>query len=169
MEDMNRLADSLRELANPPIPTIDEYLFVKRYLPLFLTRDELTPVSAWLEVAKHPFSPVNVVKNGKVLFTVPPLCRQVSVRSESVHDSVYEILSLARKKEMISPVLGANYLKEKLDQLIIADPASLDTIRQWNTIFEYYGLDTVDLSSLPTPTTSTSQPPPMEVVDFEDF
>lgn len=171
MEDLKALADSFKFLAEPPVPQIDEYLFVRRYLPLFLTREELTPVSGWLEVAKHPFSPVDVVKNGKVLFRVPPLCRQVTLKYDGSHDSVYEILSLAKKKDQISPVMGSNYLNNALNELIIKDPASVEVLRQWNIIFEYYGLDKIEL---PEPTKDVEVKKQVEedkttLLDFEDF
>jgi hypothetical protein len=75
--EMNEAMDTLINENRSRIVSVEEHVFVSKYLPL-LTATQKVDLTPWVELAGGgfqggQFKPVHVVKNGQLLFTVPPL------------------------------------------------------------------------------------------------
>lgn len=168
-----RMVDAFRMLAEPSVPVIEEYVFVKKYLPLFVDNDKEVPVSLWLEVARHPYNPVDVVSNGQVIYRVPPLCKRVNINAiNNPRDSVYEMISTYKMKSDVHPTLGDKFLEQKTNELIRKETLDTSTLKQWNVIFARYNLPLIEIPEEGKNTEVVNNKEPdskPSMVEYEDF
>lgn len=134
------LDDILEDTANT-MPVLPEPIFVKHFLPLFASEEEvdLTP---WLDVAGNAQNPVRVInREGEVLFTVPPLLRDVPFRGERGEgdgNPINEVIEDALNQGRMSPVLGNRLVRSALEERLVRIPTDLNVLEQWNEIFRRY-------------------------------
>lgn len=167
-DSLLRAASSLMEL---DIPQLQEDVFVSRFLPWFADPPADMDLGPWLDVARNPQMPVHIVKDNQILFTVPPLLRDVPfAEAKGPQDSIFEIMALFKKKLDLSPVFGENYLNNELSAKLPGVKPTLDVLHTWNEIFTRYGYPTIPLpnvtdGSKSAPQLSTSKPD----IGYEDF
>lgn len=119
---------------------VAEEVFVKNYLPIFASNDSTTPISKWLEVSGHVYREVDVIKDGAVLFTVPPLLRRSNTNSRrNPRESLYEVLDLAAKKTQQNPNIGRAFMRTFIEQRVEKEGVESDDVKRWNDIFTRYG------------------------------
>lgn len=138
------MLDDLIEVEHHQFP---EHLFVSVFLPMFAA-DMDTPVEEWLRVASNVFTPVDIIgKDGKVLFTVPPLMRKLPVADKHhPSESLYELWHDYEEFAKIHPNKGAQFLKAIIANKVPRTPADVKDLRTWNSIFERYGYPLIELS-----------------------
>lgn len=129
------------------IPTIPEYLFVGKYLPMLAgVNEQGTNILPWLEVAGTVYNPVKVLNAaGEVLFTVPPLMRKVEVKdTEDPSQYFSEIVANAKNKAHVSEALADQYLERMLAGRVSSVVPDAKHVAAWNVIFKRYGYPTID-------------------------
>lgn len=127
-------------------PYIPEHFFVDIFLPMFAGEVEMD-MQKWLLVAEHPHNAVEVLNqnNGEVLFTVPPMMRDVSLDSRKNGYAINEMVSDAINKGRLSPRMGNKYLESNLTDRLLKAAPTLDDIDTWNEIFARYDKPTIDV------------------------
>lgn len=123
---------------------ISEDIFVKRYLPMFASKDKNVDLTPWLDVAGNAYRYVDVRSGDEVLFTVPPLLKRSPTNvTRRPRDSMIEFMSLVEKKMAINPHLGRSFMDAELDHRVARLGIDLDETEQWNKIFERYGIEPI--------------------------
>ena len=142
MSDKEREAIELLSSFEEEKPRISEELFVSRYLPLLASRQTGVDVTPWLQVAGNAYRSVEVVKDGKVLFTVPPLLRQIPTK---IHrrgaESVLEIVETSRLHAAQHPRVGQYYLEQHLQGAVDPEPPEESALKEWYNVLKGYGYD----------------------------
>lgn len=164
----NTALDLILDLAKTEIPTIREEVFVNNYLPLLASKEVGVDLTPWLEVCGHFYRPVDVVKDGEVLYRVPALLKQTPVNSPvGPRDSVDERIKTSRLKARVHPRLGKTYFEQELGKLVGSNAPDMESLSVWNGILSRYGYepltnDTVD-------TTSPTKPVVDDVEGYDDI
>lgn len=145
MSDKEREAlDEIAALADMR-PRISEELFVSRYLPILGSRQPNTDITPWLEVAGNAYRAVDVVKDGNVLFTVPPIFRQIPTK---IHrrgsESVLEIVETSKLHAAQHPRVGQHYLDQHLSSSVERVDPETEQLEKWKEVLKRYGYDTQD-------------------------
>lgn len=136
IEAMDMIINSAKE----DIPNVPEDIFVEHILPQLARRDGNVDLSFWSAIAGNVYRPINVVKDGTVLFTVPPPLRQYgSFTNLSVRESVPERLEMARLKTQVHPQLGETYYDQEFSKLAHVPPPNRDDVAAWDKILIRYG------------------------------
>lgn len=126
------------------IGEVDINIFRERYLPILAGKVEGANPAVWLEVAKSPTAPVNVMENGKVAFKVPPLIREANiVPNTDSRNSMIEIVATTALKGEMHPRLGISYFREKSSEKIRMSDIDMEMLGQWNAILKRFGYETV--------------------------
>lgn len=158
-----QLAQAMDELRRPIHPKLQENVFIKRWLPLFtdLTQEEKEkihdvnsrrPMMLWVqEVALKSTNPVDIFDGDEYLYTVPPLHKDIVLpladRNPN-YDITAEITTAARKAQIL-PGLGEEHLRERVTKQILPQFVLDETAaRQWNVIFERYGLPLIPVTDM---------------------
>lgn len=150
---------------------IDEHTFRTRFLDLLTNTESTQPTIAWMQVAKGPYNPVNVVKDGKLLFTVPPLIRTHPTNINVDGHTNCNVIAVEYKQYLQQhPNMGMSYINEALStKLKLAGP-DYEYIAQWNKILEYYGKPLIPLPDSFTPDSEKEEPKqPETVFDDDDY
>lgn len=135
---------SIGEMTDDIVRAIPEPEFRKKYLPIFTSTDKNVDVSPWLDISGTSYESVNVVKDGRVLFVVPPLIkRHPTLVNVDSRFSAATIAAEARQYESRHPNQGINHLVKNLGTKVIQDGVNLEEVAQWNEILTYYGLPTL--------------------------
>ena len=131
---------SIGEMTDDIVRAIPEYEFRKNYLPMFVSTDKNVDLSPWLDIAGNHYESVNVVKDRRVIFVVPPLIkRHPTLVNADPRTSAGTIANEARQHQDRHPSLGVKYLVDHLGEKVVKDGVNLDEVRQWNEILKYYG------------------------------
>ncbi len=163
-------------------PSIEEHEFSSIWLPILTCRTGGRPqIHRWVdEVAGDPNRAVDVIKDGKILFVVPPIIAPYPTETK-YHNSraAGAIIDQALRQEILSPIAAERYVAEAIPKIYESVKDSSQTkriIRQvrelWNKIYGYYGLPLIPLdgADLPsTPTDAVDTPPTNDVVRYNDF
>mgnify|MGYP000029356127 FL=1 len=133
-------------------PTIDLDLFVRTFLPaLGQEHDEPLDMNPWLAISKGPYNPVDVVSNGSVVFTVPPLLNRRNTRiNENSKDSLTTIAVVAKQKGDAHPMMGQNYLRQGLLSYVGRERVNPEALQEWNRVLVKYGYDPIELDAVPS-------------------
>lgn len=160
-------------LLEPVVPKVKESDFIRFFLPLFAVKDPKNPVdiSMWLDVAGHPHAPVDVVDTtGKVLFRVPPLLQDVDFVDFPAGHSLYDVVKSAQEQSRIHPRFGIEIMEKGLANRLEIPKSRLETIAQFNSIFERYGVEKIELpKGVVDASSSKPQPSGDTATEFEDF
>lgn len=157
-------AEIARELATPVIPTIQESVFVEKWLPLFSNiedferetiEDENTrrPIFMWVqEVSKNPNLPVHVCNGKDVLFEVPPVLADISFDFRERYPG-YDLaaeVATAKKKAMILGSLGEEHFRDRIASVVLPEfTPTRKYAEAWNSIFARYNMPLMNLDSRP--------------------
>lgn len=142
------VAEAFDVLADIELPNIQEDRFVREFLPMFAAGlQEKVDIGRWLDVAGHAHLPVNVLRGETFLFRVPPLLRDAGMLpgDRAAGQNMYENILTAEKKRAILPALGDAHLRETVINRVKHEPASLEYVKAWNSIFTAYGYPTIAL------------------------
>lgn len=156
---------------NPPRPTVSEDDFQKIYLPAIMS-DDGSGVSRWVNevTGGNPFREVEVIKDGKILFVVPGVMRQIDASSVKKPQSVNDILTTSKLHAQNHPALGENYLIRNLSALVPHPPVDQEKMNQWDAILRRYGYET---PTVPNAENEAPVTPPdgsrLDGIEFEDF
>ena len=135
---------SIGEMTDGIVRAIPEADFRNKYLPMFTSTAKNVDLSPWLDISGTAYESVNVVKNGQVIFVVPPLVKRhptlINVQS---HKSSHTIMIEARQYHDRHPALGQRHIIDNLGEKIVKEGVDLDEVRQWNAILEYYGFEPI--------------------------
>lgn len=146
--DFDRAYDALVSLGNAKRARIPEPIFRSIFLPLFANLENQRPegtIYNWVALAGSQFNSVDVIDEKGVLFTVPPLFSQQAVRPQESDRSepISKIISVAEMLAARSPIESNNYIANRFHAVGEHVRNNVDRIqyaREWNIIFEYYGL-----------------------------
>jgi hypothetical protein len=139
----------IRELSEDSIPTVDETTFKQRILPSLLYRgDREIDLGFWADIAGSVFMPIRVVSGGKILFTVPALCKRPGIEAvKTSKESTFEVIATAKQKSEIIPSLGERYLDSKLSSRVYETRMDQAEREVWNQILTHYGYPPLDDSN----------------------
>lgn len=122
------------------LPKVEYHLFVKKYLPLLVQEPGTVNMDEWVSVAKTPYHPVEVVKNGEVLYTVPPLLRRQKPHTASSSErSMSNISILVEKQANIHAPAAMETLRRSLLARIDPEDINEEYVREWTRILIDHG------------------------------
>lgn len=152
---------------NGTVATIDENVFVRSFLPHFYSEQEITDkydprvdkggvITSWVRnVAGGVYNVVNVLRNGEVIYRVPPVYGQLNAVGPTARERSLRLL-IKDAEEMWErlPASKNAQLAHALNQsLIPADPdadrhtflttPNLKYLFVMDEIFTYYGYDSI--------------------------
>jgi len=127
--------------------TIDLDTFVRVYLPaLGQSHEDPLSLVPWVKLAGGPFMPVDVVSNGRVVHTVPPLLnRTQTVLNSTNGQSLSNLVEIANKKRDVSPNLGINHLRQGLEGRVQDRRVVVSELLEWNSILTKYGYSPIEI------------------------
>ena len=160
-EELVEAMVSIGEMTDDIVRAIDEVKFRTVYLPMFVSTEKDVDLSPWLDVCGNHYESVNVVKDKRVIFVVPPLIkRHPTLVNTDPRSSAPTIANEARQYQDRHPSLGVKFLVENLGDKVVREGVSVEEVRQWNAILEYYGYPLIgnlkpDTDKFPTETQVT--------------
>lgn len=164
MSDINllnpRLVEALHELNKSPDPIVIQYdFFVSNDLPKLVgDGKEDVPIREWASIAKGFYNPVHIVKNGVVVYVVPPLCNRKTTITDKVKGiGLADIMGEARRVARINPTKASEIVAAGYDYKFTEDMseqirASVDA---WNIILKAHGYPLVKING-EAPTSSVA-------------
>lgn len=157
--DLAEALDILVKDVEERVAVIDESEFVKRWLPLLISKDK-PDLSGWIELAGCGFQgghfrPVHVTKNGQLLFIVPPLYAKPKTQVRYAEDqSIGQLMDqveakskrLSRSKDELIPMM--------LTPVLSHSTPNLEQDAMWLAILQRYGLaDKIAAGGVSAPST----------------
>lgn len=116
---------------------IEEKLFVKKFLPLFLVEDA-PRLFAWSEIAGSPYRPVDIMRNGVKVAEVPPLLIEMPLREFNGRTSMYEQVSTIVAETARVPGRGHDYIANRLTQLMPEPTEDKKLMEAWIKLINTY-------------------------------
>ena len=116
---------------------IEEHLFIKKYLPLFLVNDA-PRLFAWSNVAGSPYRPVDIMRNGVKVAEVPPLLLELPVRDSTGRNSMFEQVSTIAAEAARIPSRGPEYISKRLIGLMPEPEADRELMKKWIALINLY-------------------------------
>lgn len=169
--------ESLRDIKKSPYQRtrIDEATFKNRWLPLFnaASHEGLAPLGDWVQqVAGNPFREVEVIKDGNVLFVVPPILNSnIDIFKAEADIYLDTELDTARREGAHFAIKGKRHFETAVLNNLNKDLQPSDYSTRMDKIFEHYGLTRT--KKIATPTSNkpgqTDDPNEKLSVDFEDY
>lgn len=129
------------------ISSLDESTFVRKWLPMFagawLDAKGQVPIATWVrDVSKGPSLPVNITRNGKVLYRVPPIVDEV-ISADLVsgrHLPLFQAMSQMDGHESRMPGTGKRFLDLYASQFHSVDETETNRRNAvWYAILVHYG------------------------------
>lgn len=128
------------------VRAIDEHTFRTRFLELLTNTESPQPTIGWLQIARSPYNPVNVVKDGKLLFTVPPLVRTHPTNINVDSFTNCNVIAVEYKQYLRQhPNVGMNYISQAMAGKLQLSGPDYDYVASWNKVLEYYGKPLIPL------------------------
>lgn len=157
LDQNDELARLIREVHDDRLATVDEEVFKRKLLPLAVARysnvDYEIDLGHWqLVTNKAPTLPVKVTRNGKHLFTAPPLILSPSLEFKG--SSLIEELKAAEKARQSGLVDREVMDSERLQPLLTVNNLN-DAITCWMYIFAFYGIKLVPIDDKADDSTDT--------------
>lgn len=146
----SRSDDLWAEILDFANPQITEKQFINEFLKLMLDPDLTEEVQVahntrWLNYAKSVFTALDVTRDGKVIFTVPPLCDPESnvLKQEGQSDSFRLLLRTVKEQKEIHDHFGTNILNEYIGNYAPNKATISPKIAaSWRHILDFYGITT---------------------------
>lgn len=143
------LVDSMLQLQQYDSETarvVSEHDFRNKYLELLTNTAGKVDLTPWLQVCGTAYEPVNIVKDGKTIFTVPPLLqRHPTLSRVDSRFSSTTIVAEARGHASRLPHLGFQHLVNNMSEKVILDGVDYGYVKQWNEILAYYGKPVIEV------------------------
>lgn len=163
LEKLQREQELFADVTEIENPTLQESVFLQKYLRLFVYRPDNPiadiPLGLWVsEVSGNALAEVDIINpKNEVLYTIPPLIDpNADLISGDTPTGFGEIIATAAAKSESHPVLGENYFSGYMDKVINANnPVNFKIARRWNDIFARYDLPLLPLGDKTTETTQT--------------
>lgn len=146
--------------------------FRNKYLPILTDTSGKVDLSPWMAVCGTAYEPVNIVKDGRVLFTVPPMLqRHPTLSRVDSRFSSPTIVAEARGHASRLPHLGFHHLVKNMSEKMILDGPEYTYLKQWNEILAYYGKETIHVPEnlLPQSAPALNAPVATEAFGDDDF
>ena len=146
--------DAMAEIAvltRQEVARVPEPVFRQRLLPILTNTDGNVDITPWQDLAGTVTRPIDVIDGGgKVLFRVPSLFQPIPTSANGdPRNSFTEILSLAKKKTEMHPVVGQAFLDDRLGRKIQQVGPDLERVRQWNQVLAFYNLPQLPIAGAP--------------------
>lgn len=130
-----------------PNPTMREEVFISDFLQLMLNPNlseelEVAHNKRWIAIAGNPMQAIDVMRNGKIIFTAPPLFSTDKPVLSDGHKHLFkELLKDVKEKSDISPILGDQLLNNYIHVIANNDKALNPAYAaHWRHILEFYNL-----------------------------
>lgn len=131
-----------------PNPQITEAVFIREFLKLVLDTDLPEDVliahnARWLHYAKSPYSPMDVTRDGQVIYTVPPLFdSSASVLNELGESGGFRLLiRTVDEQNKVAAIYGGQVLNAYLGNYANRERVVNPRIAAaWRHILDFYGL-----------------------------
>ncbi len=120
-------------------PMLRFSVFKERYLPLLFSEDPSLFNNRWIEdVSISPYLEVDLIdEHGKLVYTVPPLRRQVNSHANTV---LNEMTKMAVIEASIHSEMGNIFLENNLPKLVKFDDSRSPEIQErWKTFLTELG------------------------------
>ena len=147
----------IEKFLEPEHRVFPEHLFKSVWLPIFAgvsneINGKKVGIVDWLDVAGTALHEVDIIdKEGKVLFTVPPLIRDTPMLAKRhPNDSMREIMAEYIGYATLHPNMGKVFMEKVIGAKIPRKPADVRYIRRWNEILTRYGYPPIELSPIAT-------------------
>jgi hypothetical protein len=165
---------AMHNILTQPNPTLEESVFVKKWLPLLAanTSSIKAPVGMWVsEVSGSPFQAIDIVNGKTVLFTVPPMLdsNSIVIQDQALRKNltIPGMIAEAGMRSANIPKQGENFLNHHLATLIVGGELHPENLVIWQNILARYNIRPMDLpESLGGAKASTGE---MEFDDVEDL
>lgn len=146
--EIHRIHESLSKIEEHHTTHLSEEVFRLVFLPMFAMQENVpanATIQNWIAIAGSPFSTVKIVKDNKVIFEIPPIFSKESVAPSTKDRSsnIGDILSIADKLAARSPIEAQNFINNRLAKTKEDIQRKTDILRhakEWNVVFDYYGL-----------------------------
>lgn len=130
-----------------PNPQMSERVFVNDFLQLMLNPNlseelEIAHNTRWIAIAGNPLQAIDVIRDGKVIFTAPPLfSTDKPVLADDRKHLFKQLLKDVKEKSDISPILGDQLLNHYIHVIANGDKSINPAYAaHWMHILEFYGL-----------------------------
>lgn len=138
-QDLIDSMKSITEMTEDAIRQMPEHIFRTTYLPLLLGEIADGNMRLWADAAGGAYNEVEIVKDGKVIFTVPPLMRRHPTRvKHKQEDSIATIAGEAQLHMNNHPLMGQRMLVNKISKKNILQGYDEKSVAQFNAILKYY-------------------------------
>ena len=149
---------SISDMTDNIVRAVPEHTFRTKYLPLFVNTTGKVDLSKWLDVSGTAYESVNVVKDGRVLFVVPPLVkRHPTLINVDSRFSASTIVAESIQHHSRHPALGMSHLMNNLGGKVLKEGVNLEEVKQWNMILQYYGYPIIGGAKVEPNTLSPAQ------------
>lgn len=147
-----RVSNLLKTLSNVPNPQIEEHVFIRKWFNIIFgrrhTEEDVIPIQKWVdEVSGTPHNSVDVMRNGEVIFTIPPILDSSQVVLEKSID-LQSMLARYRNEKNVSERNGQNFFEAVIAgsfKEVLADPNTPHEYKkQLYAIAQQYGLRAPD-------------------------
>lgn len=170
----DKIFNALEVLTIPPRRRLSLELFSAKYLPFFTlnaipkehvnfmldrmsrqTGAEHTErdlignlISEWFSEIGNPYIECDIVnKEGKIVYTIPPLFDQSREAISDGQANVSQLIEQVANNAKVHHQLGVNHMNKHLLPLVTNPHYSLQYFEMWNKVFAYHDLPLYDLSA----------------------
>ena len=135
---MSKLESATKEIMNAPPKSVEESLFISKYLPLLFHTDPRAFNKIWInEISNSPHTPVSIIRDGIVVDTVPPLRAAIETK---LNPEISMLLSALEFKKNQHGLIADRFLKSNIARLINLDGSNTDIHRkEWEDLVTRYG------------------------------
>lgn len=168
-KEMEAAVDQILKLGEE-VPTIEYNRFVKHYLPYLAGQVEMD-INQWLAISGSIYSKVNVVENGNVKFTVPPMSRrQILGDGTAGIDGIAVQLVQAEHRSAVNPVMADRLIAQALEDNRHIDPVDMEELRNWDKVLIEHGYESMFEGTNHSETETTDkEESTWQVDDYEDL
>lgn len=190
-ENDERMVSVFDTLLKPPVAKMQERVFVENFLPFLnpkgLPKEHVEQMLAtmeartgnrhtekdlignmmnqWLEYTGNPYIECEVYdQEGKHIFTVPALFQRQDIIKETDAARLPELIENAYNQSRVLPMMGTNFINQHISPLFHHPTLTAEFIKQWNVIFERYGMEL-----LPSPDTPVKNDAEADVIIEDDI
>lgn len=174
MDQSTHMLDHILENEKKMNARMSEADFKNVILPILAQKETTNAtLEPWLHVTGSWVRGIDVIDDkGEILFKVPALVATTKIpKIGDARDSAFEAIETAKKKMVVNPRGGAEYLTDKLNENMIPDGDHDHNRQLWNFIFDRYGLEHLivgDVKSVDS-TTDNSKDKPDSIEGYDDI
>lgn len=178
-EDNRRvIAEAAEALLDRKVRTeFPEKVFQKEFLPYFSDQkpleENLNALKNWIAIAGNGFKEVQLVdQTGKPTVVVPGMNSTMGLNASRTNINLAEEMRQAEIKGSQFTQRGVDHMtqtfEQKREEILATVPSTMsETEKQWNTVFQHFGLPPIGGSTTQTASATSEGPRLDEDVDFE--